>query len=127
MTNSELLARLIGPYIIVIGIGLKSNQNVYRTIMVDFEKNQALIFITGIMTFIMGLAIVLFHNIWALDWRILITLFGWAGLIKGAWLIILPNSLTKITKRYTENFKLVLIPWTIMLFVGIFLTLKGYF
>jgi hypothetical protein len=32
----------------------------------------------------MGLAIVLTHNIWTADWRVLITLFGWLSAIGGA-------------------------------------------
>jgi len=126
MENSVLLARLIGPYIIVIGIGLMFNQKIFRQIMEDFLKNPALVFMTGIITFITCLAIVLFHNIWVADWRVIITIFGWVGLIKGAWLIVLPGTLLRMTKVYSENIKLVLIPWVIMLLIGIFLTVKGY-
>lgn len=126
MESSLLLARFIGPYIILIGIGLIFNQKVFRQIMEDFLKNPALVFVTGLITFVTGLAIVLFHNIWIADWRVMITLFGWIALIKGVWLIVLPGTLAKTTKLYMKNFKLVLIPWTIMLFIGIFLTAKGY-
>ncbi|MFA5271103.1 MAG: hypothetical protein WC412_02030 [Candidatus Omnitrophota bacterium] len=126
MENSALLARFIGPYIIVIATGLLFNQKRFRQIMEDFSKNPALIFVTGLLTFVVGLAIVLSHNIWSGDWRLIITLFGWIALIKGAWLIILPGALDKTMKLYTENFKFVLIPWSVMLLLGIFLTVKGY-
>ncbi|MFH0763597.1 MAG: hypothetical protein V1927_01160 [Candidatus Omnitrophota bacterium] len=126
MENSALLARFIGPYIIVIGISLIFNQKIFRHIMEDFPKSPALIFLTGIITFVTGLAIVLFHSVWAADWRVLITVFGWAALIKGVWLIALPGTLVKMVKLYTKNFNLVLIPWAIMLLIGIFLTVKGY-
>jgi uncharacterized membrane protein len=126
MERSLLLARFIGPYIILIGIGLLLNRKTFRKIMEDFPKNHSLVFVTGLMTFVAGLSIVLFHNIWVLDWRLVITLFGWVALIKGAWLVLLPETLNKTTALYVANFKLVLIPWFIMLLVGFFLTLKGY-
>jgi len=127
MENSILLAKFIGPYIILIGIALMFNQKVFRKIMDDFPRNPSLVFVTGLLTFVTGLAIVLFHNIWIGDWRLIITVFGWIALIKGIWLIVFPGTLDKTTKLYTENFKLVLIPWSIMLLLGVFLVVKGYF
>ncbi|MDD5195700.1 MAG: hypothetical protein PHQ96_08535 [Candidatus Omnitrophica bacterium] len=126
MENSVLLARFIGPYIILIGIGLLFNRKVFRQILENFLQIPALVFVAGLITFIAGLSIVLYHNIWVADWRVIITAFGWIGLIKGAWLIVFPGTLVKTAKLYTENLKLVLIPWSIMILLGIFLTVKGY-
>jgi uncharacterized membrane protein len=126
MDSSILLARLIGPYIIVIGVSLIFNQKIFRKIMEDFPKNPSLVFITGILTFVAGLATVLFHNIWVADWRVIITIFGWLALIKGLLLVLLPGTLLKTTKLYSDNLKLVLVPWGIMILIGIFLTIKGY-
>ena len=127
MDNSVFLAKLIGPYIIVVGIGLIFNQKVFRQIIEDFAKNPALVYVTGLITFVAGLAIVLSHNIWVADWRVIITVFGWMALVKGAWLIIRPGAVNKMTKIYLNHMNLVLIPWVIMLLIGIFLTIKGYF
>jgi hypothetical protein len=126
MDSSILLARLIGPYIIVIGASLMLNQKVFRQIMEDFPKNPSLVFVTGLLTFVTGLATVLFHNIWVADWRLIVTIFGWLVLIKGVFLVVLPGTLIKATKIYSDNFKLVLMPWGIMILIGIFLTIKGY-
>ena len=127
MENSVMLARFMGPYIIVIGIGMLFNLNAYRKIMEDFFKNAALVYVTGLLTFVAGLAIVLFHNIWILEWRLIITLFGWSILIKGSWLIIFPGTAAKLTDKFVKNVKLVLIPWTIMLALGLVLIIKGYY
>ena len=43
----------------------------------EFLKSRALIYLAGVLTLIPGLALVLVHNVWAVDWRVLITLFGW--------------------------------------------------
>lgn len=126
MDSSILLARLMGPYIIVIGASLILNQKIFRKIMEDFPKNSSMVFVTGLLTFVAGLATVLFHNIWVADWCVIITIFGWLVLIKGVLLVVLPGALIKTTKIYSDNFKLVLIPWGIMTLIGIFLTIKGY-
>lgn len=127
MDNSILLARFIGPFIIVIGVGLLCNTKVFRQIVEDFFKNAALVYMSGLITFVAGLSIVLFHNIWAADWRTIITVFGWLTFIKGAWLIVLPRTLVRVIDVYAKNIKLLVIPWIIMLAIGFFLTVKGFF
>ena len=49
-----------------------------------------------------GLAIVLTHNIWAADWRVLITLFGWLNVIGGALRLFAPPLLMKTGTRHAE-------------------------
>ncbi|MFA5337823.1 MAG: hypothetical protein WC330_05785, partial [Candidatus Omnitrophota bacterium] len=83
MHPSIFLAQLIGPFIVLISIGMLLNLKVYRQIIEDFLKSTALIYISGLITFVTGLAIVLFHNLWVADWRVIITVFGWLTLIKG--------------------------------------------
>lgn len=126
MNNSILLAKFIGPCIIVIGIGLLFNLKVYQKIMEDFFKNAALVYVAGLITFVAGLTIILFHNIWVLDWRLVITLFGWNILIKGTWLIVSPETTAKVSDVFARNIKLATIPWIIMLAIGVFLAAKGY-
>lgn len=126
MDNSVLLAKFVGPFIVLIGIGLLLNTKAYLQIMKDFLKDTALIYITGLITFTAGLSIVLFHNMWVKDWRVLITIFGWISLIKGVWLTILPGAALKIAKKFSKNIKFAMIPWSLMLIIGIFLIVKGY-
>lgn len=126
MDNSILLAKFIGPYFIVIGIGLLFNQKVYQKIMDDFFKNAALVYVTGLITFVAGLAIVISHNVWVADWRLIITLLGWNVFIKGALLIISPDASAQMAALFMKNNTLVIIPWIIMLAIGMFLTAKGY-
>lgn len=126
MDNSALIARFIGPFIIVIGLAVLFNKEYFRKIGEDFLKNAALIYISGLFIFIMGLAIVLFHNLWVADWRVIITVYGWIVVIKGAWLVIFPGTLEKMTHKFLKNLNLLIVPWLIMLAIGIFLTVKGY-
>lgn len=126
MGNSILFAKFIGPYILLIGVGLQFNFKIYRRIIEEFIKNAAIVYLAGLITFVAGLSIIIFHNIWAMDWRIIITVLGWIALIKGAWLVILPGSIAGVAELFLRDVKLVRIPWVIMLLIGIFLTVKGY-
>ena len=90
MTTSVFLARLIGPVMLVIGLTVFANQRAFRELAEEFLASRALIFLSGLLIMPMGLAIVLTHNIWAADWRVLITLFGWLNAIGGAVRLVAP-------------------------------------
>lgn len=126
MDSSILLARLWGPFIVLVGAALLLNKNIFLQIEKDFFKNSALIYLAGLITFVSGLAAVIFHNIWAADWRVIITVLGWMTLIKGAWLVAMPGTVVKLAETFIKNIKLVLIPWAVMIVIGIFLIVKGY-
>jgi len=127
MENSIFLARILGPYCIIVGAGVLFNVKSYQKVMEDFCKNSALLYLGGIFALLFGLLILLFHNVWAANWTVIITIFGWGGLIKGAWLIIFPNSLTKLTEAYKKKTALLKVHLLVVIVLGIFLTVKGYF
>ena len=127
MENSVFLAKLLGPYFIIVAVGILFNLKIYQKIMEDFCKNSALIYLGGIMALFFGLLVVLFHNVWVASWEVIITIFGWLGLIKGIWLITFPNSVTKFSEAYQKNLTLLRIHLVIVLALGLFLTVKGYF
>lgn len=127
MDNSILFARYIGPFIVLIGLSIILNFKLYGQIAEGFIKNTALIYITGLITFVAGLAIVLNHNVWVGNWPVIITVLGWISFIKGIWLVAFPGSAGKISAVFIKNIKLVVLPWSVMFIIGIFLVMKGYF
>src|SRR5258707_4700219 len=84
MSTSVVIAGLIGRIMLVIGLAVSANQPAFRAMAEEFLASRALIFLSGLLIMPVGLAIVLTHNIWAVDGRVMITLFGWLNLIGGA-------------------------------------------
>ena len=84
MQTSLFLARLIGPVMLVMGLAVFANPRGFRGMSEEFLASRALTFLSGLLIMPAGLAIVLTHNIWAVDGRVMITMFGWANLIGGA-------------------------------------------
>jgi len=60
-------------------------------------------------------------------WTVIITLFGWLGIIKAVWLIILPNTVAKLTEVYQKSVTPLVVQLVIALAVGVFLTVMEYF
>jgi hypothetical protein len=84
MSTSVFLARLIGPVMLVIGLAVFANPRGFREMAEEFMASRALMFLSGFLIMPAGLAIVLTHNLWTADWRVLITIFGWLNAIGGA-------------------------------------------
>ena len=103
MQTSLYLAKLIGPTLIVIGIGMLINRDGYRDMAREFLGSRALIYLAGLFAFVPGLAMVLAHNVWAADWRVIITILGWLALIGGAFRILFPQEVTRIGTRVIAN------------------------
>jgi len=127
MENSIFIAKILGLYTVIVALGIMVNLKNYQRVMEDFVKNAALIYLGGVMALVFGLLILLFHNVWVAGWEVIITIFGWVALIKGIWLITLPNSVAKVTQLYQKNTALLVSHLIIVLALGIFLMTKGYF
>ena len=127
MQSSIFLAKLLGPYCIIVAVGILFNRKIYQKLMEDFCKSTALIYMGGVLALFFGLLIVLFHNVWVGGWPVVITVFGWLGLIKGAWLIIFPNTVVRFTEAYQKNVVLLTVHLVIVFAIGAFLTIVGYF
>jgi len=91
MQTSVFLARIIGPLALGMGLALAFNAAVYRTLADEFLRSYALIFLAGLLTLSAGLAIVMTHNVWTLDWRVVITVLGWLFVVAGAVRMIAPQ------------------------------------
>jgi hypothetical protein len=117
MTTSIFLAELIGPVCLVIGVALLVNGEGFRALLFEFLDSPALIFVSGIITMVAGLAIVVTHNVWAADWRVLITVIGWLGTIGGAVRIVVPRQTIEIGRTILTN------PYSLPIIIGIYLVI----
>jgi len=83
MSTSKIIARLIGPLFLVMGLGMVAEPNTVRALSAEFLSNLSLIYLAGMITLVAGLAIVNAHNLWVGDWRVIITIIGWLSVIGG--------------------------------------------
>jgi hypothetical protein len=123
---SRYLAKLIGPLFLAIGIGMLVNAPVYRILGAQFLQSAALIYLTGILALPVGIAILLAHNVWAADWRVIITVLGWLAIIGGAVRIIVPQFVQHIGGAVLHLAALPFIGGVIVLVLGGVLSFFGY-
>ncbi len=102
MELSNFLANVFGFSIVAASLSLLLYpKNIKK--MVDSTENGATLLFTGIISFVIGTAIILTHNIWVYDWRVIITLLGWAILIKGIIRLFLPEFVINMSKKWANS------------------------
>jgi hypothetical protein len=79
MTNSNRIAVLLGPTLMVM---VASEFPIVQPHLYD-EQIPPVVYLSGVLMFVAGLAIVQWHNLWRWDWTLLITLCGWFLLALG--------------------------------------------
>ena len=95
MLASRYLAKLIGPLFLAIGAGMLFNRQIYATMVEQYLSNYALIYLSGLFALTIGLMVVLAHNVWTANWRVIITLFGWVLIVCGTIRIVFPQLVQK--------------------------------
>src|SRR5215472_6616339 len=91
MQSSTFIAKLVGPMLVVISVGMLTNQNTYHAIIGEFLHSGALVYLAGLSSLLAGLAIVNAHNSWRAEWSVIITILGWLMLIGGIVRIVFPH------------------------------------
>ena len=79
MTNSKRIAVLLGPTLMVM---VTSEFPIVQPHLYD-EQIPPVVYLSGVLMFVAGLAIVQWHNLWQRDWTLLVTLCGWFLLALG--------------------------------------------
>ena len=79
MAHSKRIAGIVGPTLVAM---IVSEFPLVQPHLYDAQI-PPVVYLSGVLMFVAGLAIVRAHNHWALDWTVLITLSGWFSLILG--------------------------------------------
>lgn len=126
MQTSRFLAQLIGPTLLVIGLGMLANPAGYRAMAREFLQSRALIYFAGLLALVPGLTIVLVHDVWALDWRLIITVFGWLSVVGGVFRLLAPQRVTAIGETMLASQTYMLLAGVVVLALGAILAFFGY-
>jgi hypothetical protein len=130
MTTSRYIARLMGPVMLIIGIGMIAGMltegDAYSSVMKEFIGSRALIFITGGLALVAGLAVVNAHNLWVPDWRVIMTILGWLLIVRGISNLVFPGTVQTLGDRMIASHGGVLAGAAVTIALGAILSIMGY-
>ncbi len=120
------IARLVGPLFVVLGVGCLLNQQVYTDMIGQAVLVPVVIYLSGLMAFLAGVAMLNCYHAWTADWRVIITILGWLLVIAGIIRIVLPAAAAVAAIALYSGGYTMAIVGVIVLVIGGFLSFKGY-
>lgn len=126
VARTRTLARIVGPYLIVLAVTLFVRQDTLAILLPAFMGHAALVLVTGAFTLMAGLAIIAAHHHWTGASAITISLIGIVAAIKGATLMIVPTLGAEITAGVMRAPPLLLVVAVVVLLLGLWLSVVGW-
>lgn len=91
MSLSLLLAKVFGLALLAIGIALIVYRDLYAQMTRDFIQQRLLRTVISFSELVVGLFIVIGHNVWSPAPAAVITVLGWMFVLEGASYLLLPE------------------------------------
>ena len=120
MGNSKRIAALVGPTIVAM---VSSEFPLVQPHLYDAQI-PPVVYLSGVLMFVGGLAIVLAHNKWTRDWTLLVTLSGWFFLALGLFRMFAAGAYQRGSAQTSATLFMVLEGALFVL--GLVMTLQGY-
>ncbi len=126
MLTSKTIAGLIGPTLVAIAAAMLLNLGSFPAMAEQVSREPALIFLSGILLFVAGLAIVRAHNVWTGGWPVLVTVLGWLAIVGGVVRLFLPIQGAALAASFGQRTGVIVVAAVVFLVAGAFLSWKGY-
>ena len=126
MLTSIFIAKLMGPILLLVGISILIDEKSTRAMAKEVLGSRALIYIFGIVDLLLGLVLVAVHNVWVMDWRVIITLIGWISIVRGVVRILFASFVIKNAPKLLKKQGLLMGVAIVMLILGAVLSYYGY-
>ena len=126
MAPTKLIAGLIGPLMAAIGIAMLLNRQAFPEMVSQVAQNYAIIFLSGALSLLAGVAIVRVHNVWTGGWPVIVTILGWLLIVGGLARMWCPKKASEIATTFGSDPTLLLVAGAVLLALGAFLSFKAY-
>lgn len=97
------LAQLVGPTMLAVGVGIFLSRDYYTKVYRHLENETLAVLMSGIAALVVGIVMVMNHNVWEGFVATVITLVGWLSIVKGLMLIIVPRTVDRIGDKLSTT------------------------
>jgi uncharacterized membrane protein HdeD (DUF308 family) len=118
--NSKTIAGLVGPTLAAM---LVSEFPLVQPHLYD-SQIPPVVYLSGVLMFIAGLAVVRVHNLWVRNWTVLVTLTGWFFLLLGLFRMFAASQYHQAAAGTSSTVLMAL--EAVLLVVALIITYQGY-
>ena len=99
MELSIFLAKVLGLYLVIVSIAVWLRRKNLGELAVNFAQDKVNIYFSGVIFLLLGLALVVSHNVWDTVWQSIISILGWITLVKAGIRIFFPDRIGNIAQK----------------------------
>jgi vacuolar-type H+-ATPase subunit I/STV1 len=127
MMLTKFFAKFLGLWALLVASAMISNRDATASAINALFADPALVFVTGVFTLAIGLAIVILHNRWSGGaLAVVVTLYGWIASIKGMLFLCLPSPLQAALYQSLHFQEYFYGYFVVSLVLGAYLTYGGF-
>lgn len=122
-----MLAGVWGPAMVAMGLGIFISRNHYIRVYREIEREPMAVLVFGIAAVVLGMWQINVHDVWDTFPEMLVSLLGWALLLKGLAAMIMPKWLDRGGNWVVSNQQMLSFVGGAVLLLGVYLTWFAYY
>jgi len=124
--RTRLLARVLGPFLILVPITAAVRAPQLTPAMTDFEANPLWAFVVGAIILLLGLIIVASHQVWTGPAAVIVSAVGWLLVLRGTLLLVFPAAFFSAVDAVIGTGALWRIGYAGLALIGVYLAWVGW-
>lgn len=127
MGNAVEIAAIAGPLYLMLGLSLWFYPEPWKKVMTKLKKDHHSLMPSMLLFGTLGILIVRMYNVWDTTVWVLVTLTGWALILKSVGYFLLPGKTIQSLMEMGENKNIMIFDALVTVVVGVVLTYYVYF
>lgn len=124
--KTQMFARVLGPFLIIATITAAIRTPQMRELLADFGANPLWPWVVGAFVLILGLVVVALHNSWNTPPAVIVSLVGWAMVLRGVLLMAFPATFMRAANAVMGVGLVWQIIYAVLGLLGLYLTIVGW-
>lgn len=125
-TTTRVLARVLGPFLVLVPVTAAARAPQMQTMLTDFENNPLWPWIVGAFILLLGLIIVALHQVWTNPLAIIVSALGWLLVVRGVLLLVFPAAFISAANAVIGTGAVWRIGYIGVACLGLYLTWAGW-
>lgn len=127
MENAVKVAAVMGPVMVVLALSMLLYVKAWKKLYDGWMKNHYQMVVLVMFMLVVGIISVRMYNVWTLDVWLLVTLGGWALILKSVCYMLLPGAVIKWSLSMAKHTFLLVLGALVLLAWGGVLSYYTYF
>jgi uncharacterized membrane protein len=99
MFHSIILAQILGLYLFIISILMLARPGHFRDVVDNLKPESGALLVGGALSLLFGLMLIVIHNIWIWDFKVLVTVIAYITVIKSIMILAFPAKVIELTQK----------------------------